>query len=273
MVNQPQPICLAQIRRGLAFTGLAVALAACVPPPAPRLAIVYAAPSPTNEQRTQAELVARIERYRSLTTDDGSRNATVNVIKAMPDGSRPGTPPETVIRFAFDQGTIFAPGAFNPRKDARTLLMRIAQNLVDDKAAVTLTIVGYSDIKGSKKLNDDIALAQVLKLMQRLQELGVAPDRIRVVGLGRAVRSSGDDNSGAAPEVEFYVSRDPQANIAALALSDVGPALEIGPCTYADGKYDCIVLGQRQTIGIAPTTALASQPSAARRTGVRPQRH
>jgi hypothetical protein len=186
--------------------------------------------------------LARVLRFRVLSSDSNSGQADVETVNLPSGGSSNRLESTDVVRVSFDKGVFFNTGSSALRKEAGSVTARIAANMFADRPGTALTIVGYSNSSSSDKLDQDLSVSQALKLMERLQELGVSSDRIRVVGLGRQIRSGDTAGERRGSDIELYLSDDPTGNAAALAARGFPAVKEIGPCrVIMAGEYECSV--------------------------------
>jgi outer membrane protein OmpA-like peptidoglycan-associated protein len=232
---------------GASLAGIGLSLSACAPSPralsvTPESNVIERSVPGEKLSDNRSYASARVVRFRVLSSDSNSGQADVETVNLPSEGLRNHPENTDVVRVSFDKGIFFNTGSSALRKEAGNVTAQIAANIFADRPSTALTIVGYSNSSRSDKLDQDLSVSQGLKLMERLQELGVPSDRIRVVGLGRQIRLGDTAGERRGSDIELYLSDDPKGNAAALAARGFPAVKEIGPCrVIMAGEYECSV--------------------------------
>ncbi|MEO0990668.1 MAG: OmpA family protein [Pseudomonadota bacterium] len=93
--------------------------------------------------------------------------------------------------------------------EARQNLEVFAAMMQDQRLSVADFVVeGHTDARGSDRLNDELSQARALSVVSFLTNIGVEPDRLRAVGLGKSQPRTGDAFDPENRRVEMRIDLD-----------------------------------------------------------------
>lgn len=90
-----------------------------------------------------------------------------------------------VIRVAWSDRAFFDTDKATPLATSEPILCVLAGVLAGDLPDTHLAVVGHTDARGSEAYNDDLSLARARNVTHQLVELGVRPQQVDYIGMGK----------------------------------------------------------------------------------------